>query len=159
METMKARSEWYGHVEKEVGRYRESLSQKDYKKYRLDMLVRVAGRVDDFSATCGECQILKQDITTLLQDLNYVSGMSAAREKRRIYLKKIDNIIKHLKKKHRLVNEGEYMGIWTAMGTAIGVAIGAGSENISIGIPIGVAIGIAVGAYLDRKAKKEDRVI
>jgi hypothetical protein len=101
--------------------------------------------------------MFKQDITGLLQEIGYVVGMAMSREKRKSYFKRTNIIIKHLQKQHKLVREGYYMGIWTAIGTAIGVAIGAG--YVGVGIPIGVVIGLAIGSYLDRKAKKEGRVI
>ena len=41
------------------------------------------------------------------------------------------------------------------IGTALGVAL----ENPGIGTALGVAIGLAVGNYMDRKAKREGKVI
>jgi len=81
------------------------------------------------------------------------------KERRRSYLKQISVIVKHLQKQHKLVTEGYYMGIGLAIGAAIGVALGAALGNPGIGPGIGVALGVAIGGYLDRKAKKEGRVI
>ena len=156
---METHSDWYGRIAKEISLYNNTLNKKDFKKYKLDLLLRVAKRVDDFSATCGECQTFKQDITGLLQEIGYVVGMAMSGEKRKSYVRRINIIIKHLQKQHKLVSEGYYIGIWMAIGTATGVAIGAGSDNVGVGIPIGIGIGVAVGSYLDRKAKKEGRVI
>lgn len=156
---METHSDWYGHIAKEISLYNNTLNKKDYKKYKLDLLLRVARRVEDFSATCAECQTFKQDITGLLQEIGYVVGMAMSREKRKSYFKRINIIIKHLQKQHKLVSEGYYIGIGTAIGTGIGVAIGAATDNVGVGTPIGMAIGLAIGSYLDRKAKKEGRVI
>ena len=156
---MEAHSDWYGRIAKEISLNDNTLSKKDYKKYKLELLSRVARRVDDFSATCGECQMFKQDITGLLQEIGYVVGMTMSKERRKSYFKRLNNIIKHLQKQHKLVTEGYHTGIWMAIGTGIGVAIGAATDNVGIGTPIGVAIGLAIGAGLDAKAKKEGRVI
>ncbi len=156
---METHSDWYGRIAKEIGLYNNTLGKKDFKKYKLELLSRVARRVDDFSATCGECQIFKQDITSLLQEIGYVVGMAMSREKRKSYFKTLNKIIKHLQKQHKLVREGYYIGIWIAIGTGIGVAIGAATDNVGIGTPIGVGIGVAIGAGLDAKAKKDGRVI
>ncbi len=52
---MKAHADWYGRIEKEVGPYRDSLGKKMSKRYKLDLLLRIARRVSDFSAGCGNC--------------------------------------------------------------------------------------------------------
>jgi hypothetical protein len=82
-----------------------------------------------------------------------------SKEERKSYSQSLNNIIKHLQKEHKLVTEGHYMGIGMAIGTGIGTAIGAGTDNVGTGLPIGTALGIALGSYLDKKAKKEGRVI
>ena len=117
----------------------------------------MARRVDSFSSECGECQIFQQDITQLTQDLGYLAQWS--KEKRKSYFKAINNIIKHLQKQHKLVSEGHYIGIGMAIGVGIGTAIGAALDNPGAGTGIGTAIGLAIGGYLDKKAKKEGRVI
>ena len=168
--TMEAHSDWYNKIVKEIASYKDRLTEKEQKKYKLDLLLRVAGRVDRFSSMCGQCQLFQQDITQLSRDLWETSLMS--RDQQKNFPKKIKSIVKHLQKEHKLVTEGYYSGMWggigtaigvalgTAMGsTAIGIALGAGTDNVGIGIPIGIGIGIAVGRYLDNKAKKEGRVI
>ena len=155
---MKVHSDWYNSIGKEISLYKDTLSKKDYKKYKLDLLLRVAKRVADFSSDCGECQMFQQEITKLTQDLGYLVQMPN-KERRKSYFKTINNIIKHLQKYHKLVTEGQNIGIWMALGSGIGVAIGAGMESVAIGIPIGVGIGVAIGAALDAKAKKEGKVI
>ncbi len=164
--TMEARSDWYNKIVKEINSHKDRLSQKEQKKYKLDLLLRLAGRVDSFSTLCGECQYSQQEITQLTKDLGDLVQTSdlgylvqTSKEKRKSYFKAISNITKHLQKEHKLVTEGHYSGMWGGIGTAIGVGIGAGAGNVGIGLPIGIAIGVAVGRYLDNKAKKEGRVI
>ncbi len=152
---MESHSDWYGGIAKEIGLYNNTLGKKDFKKYKLELLSRVARRVDDFSAACGECQMFKQDITGLLQEIGYVVGMAMSREKRKSYFRRINIIIKHLQKQHKLVSEGHYIGIWMAIGTGIGVAIGTALGNPGIGPGVGIAIGLAIGKYLDNKAKRK----
>ncbi len=161
---MEARSDWYNRIVKEIGSHKDRLTEKEQKKYKLDLLLRIAGRVDSFYSLCGQCQLFQQDITQLTQDLSYLlQTPNPSKEDRKSYSRKLNSIVKHLQKEHKLVNEGQYAGMWIGIGTAIGVtigaAIGAGTDNVGIGIPIGIAIGMAVGKYLDNKAKKEGRVI
>jgi hypothetical protein len=154
---MEAHSRWYDDIVKEISLRKDVLGKKGSKKYKLDLLLRIAGRVDSFLSHCGECQIFQQDITQLTQDLGYI--VQASKEKRKDYFKKIGTITKHLQKQHKLVAEGYYIGIGIAIGVAIGTAIGVALNNPGIGPGIGIALGLAIGAYLDNKAKKEDRVI
>jgi len=87
------------------------------------------------------------------------SAKCSTKEKRKSYFKTINNIIKHLQKQHKLVNEGHYIGIGMAIGAGIGTALGAIFENPGVGTGIGTAVGLAIGTYLDKKAKKEGRII
>ena len=154
---MEVHSKWYDGIAKEINLHKDILSQKDQKKYKLDLLLRVAKKVDSFSSSCGQCQVFQPDITQLTQDLGYLAQWP--KEKRKSYFKTISNIVKHLQKQHKLVTEGHYIGIGMAIGVGIGTAIGAVLDNPGAGTGIGTAIGLAIGAYLDKKAKKEGRVI
>jgi hypothetical protein len=154
---METQSEWYNHTDKTINQHKDILGKKGAKKYKLDLLLRIAKRVDYFSSICGECQMLQPDIARLTQDLGDVVNIS--REARKSYFKKINNITKHLQKQHKLVTPGQYMGMWSGIGTAIGLGIGAALDNISAGMAIGIGIGLVVGSYLDKKAKKEGKVI
>ena len=154
---MEASSEWYNHIVQEINLHKATLTKKEYKKYKLDLLLRIAQRVDSFSSICGECQMFQPEITRLTEELRNLSLMS--KESRKNYFKTLGTITKHLQKEHKLVTSGHYIGIWMTIGTAIGVAIGAALGNPGAGPAIGIALGVAVGSYLDRKAKKEGRVI
>ena len=155
---METHSNWYNRIIKKISSYKDTLSKKDYKKYKLDLLMRVARRVDGFSAYCGQCQLFQQDITGLTTELGLLTQMPS-KEGVKSYSKKISSMVKHLQKQHKLVSEGHYMGIGAGMGVAIGTALGAAMDNTGAGTGIGTTIGIAVGSYLDNKAKKEDRII
>ena len=74
---MEGGSAWFSRVATEIEQHRYALSQKDYKRYKLDLLLRVARRVDDFSQTCGECQSHRDEITRLLQELGLLFQLPA----------------------------------------------------------------------------------
>jgi len=154
---MEASSEWYNHIVAEINLLKDTLTKRDYKKYKLDLLLRIAQRVDSFSAICGECQLFQPEITRLTEELRNLSLMS--KENRKSYFKTIGTVTKHLQKEHKLVTAGYYLGIGMMIGTGVGAALGAILGSPGIGPAIGIALGVAVGSYLDKKAKKEGRVI
>ena len=155
---MNARNSWYDSIAKQIDQLKVTLSEKYYKKYKLRMLLCIADRVAEFSPECGQCQIFQQDISTLTQDVHNIIQL-ADKQKKKTHLKTIDNIVKHLRKQHKLITEGYYVGICMAIGAGLGVALGAAMPNIGTGIPIGIGIGLAIGTALDAKAKKEGRII
>ena len=158
---MEAHSNWHNRIAKEISLRKDSLSKKDAKKYKLDLLLRVARRLDDFSSYCGECQLFQPEITKITQALGYIVQVpkQTSKEERKSYSKTINTIIKHLQKQHKLVAEGRNIGIWIGIGMGIGTALGAALDNPGIGTAIGVGIGVAIGRYMDAKAKQEGRVI
>ena len=160
IDTMEAHSDWYNRTTKEINSHKDRLSQKEAKKYKLDLLLRIAKRIEDFTAICGECQLSQQEITKLTQDLGYLVQMpNPNKEARKSYFKAIDNLVKHLKKEHKLVTEGQNQGKWIVAGMAVSAAIGAAVNQPAIGTAIGVALGVAIGKYMDKKAKEEGRLI
>ena len=151
-------SNWYDGIAKQINQLEVTLNEKDYKKYKLKMLLCVAERIAEFSPECGQCQIFQQDISTLTQDVGNIIQV-ADKDKRKAHLRTINGMIGHLRKQHNLVTNGYYTGIGMIFGSAIGVALGAATGSFGSGTPISVGVGMAIGAALDAKAKKEGRVI
>ncbi len=157
MET-EARSDWYNRTATEINLYKDTSNKKKSKKYKLERLLGVANRVDEFSSYCGECQMFQQEVTSLAQDLGNLMQLPG-KERRKSHIKKINNIVKHLKKEHKLITEGYYRGMGMMIGPVMGTSIGAAFDNTVAGIAIGVAIGFVIGNYMDKKAEKEGKVI
>jgi hypothetical protein len=159
---MEVGSQWYNRIATELGQYQVTLGQKDFKKYKLDLLLRVARRVDDFSTTCGECQTFKQDITNLVQEMSMLIQMPSKEGMKR-HTKAVNSLVEHLKKVHKLVEKGHYMGMGIGIGMLIGAALGgslgAALDSPGIGTAVGIGLGLAIGAYLDKKAEREGKVI
>jgi hypothetical protein len=155
---MTGRSDWHESIAVQIDQLKNTISESDYKKYKLNLLLCVTQRVAEFAPECGRCQILQQDISTLTQDVGNLVQV-ADKYRRKAHLTAINGMINHLRKQHKLITEGYYMGIGMVFGTAIGVAIGAAMPNVASGIPIGIGVGMAMGVALDAKAKKEGRII
>jgi len=149
---------WYDGIAKQIDLIGEALNRRNYRKHKIETLRCLAHRIDQFSPECGQCQMFKQDISTMVQDVSSISRITTKESKKR-YFGSIKSIIGHLQREHKLVTEGYYTGLGIAIGSGLGVAIGTAMDNVGSGIPIGVGVGLAIGAALDAKAKKEDRIL
>ncbi|MFC1903082.1 hypothetical protein ACFLX4_03340 [Chloroflexota bacterium] len=94
---MKTDNDWYESIKKQIDLLKDSLTEKDYKKYKLRMLLCVAERVAQFSPDCGQCQTFQQDVTTLAQNTGNIAQMSG-KESSKHYFRSMDRIISHLLK-------------------------------------------------------------
>ncbi len=149
--------DWFEDVTEEIDRIKKKFSKKEERKYKLELLEKVCKRVDEFSSTCGECYQYKGVISNLLQNLGGIVQLSPTAG--RDHNTKINDIVKHLRKNHKLIASGAYMAIGNGIGVALGVSIGAALGNVGAGIGIGAGLGAAVGAVLEAKAKKERKII
>jgi len=159
---MQVGSQWYNRIATEISQHQITLGQKEAKKYKLDLLLRAAKRVDDFSHTCGQCQTFQSEISRLVQELSLLTQMPS-KEGIKSHTRAIGGLVDHLKKVHKLVDKGHYLGMGVGIGWVIGAglggALGAVFDNPGIGTAIGIVLGIAIGRYLDKKAEREGKVI
>lgn len=159
---MEVHDDWYRDIVKEITLYKDRLSKRDYKKYKLDLLMRIAKRVADYSPNCGECQNFKKEITKLTEDLG---DFHSSKEKRKGYFKVIEIFTKHLQKSHKLIVEGKYISTWTVIGFIVAFVLGTlfkasgMSMGFSNGLIIGLIFGGVIGFALEIIAKKRGRVI
>ena len=135
---MEIDNNWYNDIVKEIDKHKGRFTKKDYKKYKLDLLLRVAKRVASFSVDCSECQNFKIEIKKLAESLGNL--IQSSKEERKSYFRTIDNVIKHLQKHHELIVEEQNLEIWIAIGVVIGIALGTSLGNIGAGIAIGVVL-------------------
>jgi hypothetical protein len=144
-------------IESRTEALRPGLSLKYRKRLRLDMVVRVARRLDTLSLGCGACPGRLTSLDRMLDSLDNFNNWQLADWK--AYYRSLDGVIKHLKGAHRLAEEGEHMGLWLVIGAGVGTALGAAFDGIALGVALGISGGIALGAMLDAVAHKQGRVI
>jgi len=160
---MNTGSDWYNGITQKIEGLKNTLDQKDYKRFRLDSLSSVARRVGQFSPECTQCMLFREDVDRLIKNAGDLAQMGD-KELRKAHLgdvnKTLNKMVFHLRREHKLVTEGYYMALGTALGMAVGLAIGGVAfDNQGIGMAIGIGGGVAIGAALDAKAKKEDRIL
>jgi len=154
---MDEHQDWLNRTSERIRGLKAVLSEREYKKRKLDRILRVTQRIADFSPTCEECHKYQDDITNFIYEMG--SMAPASKQTKNNYRIKIKNITSHLSKKHKLSYKGQHLGFGLSVGIGIGVSIGSAMENIAIGVAIGVAIGLTVGSALEANARKKNKVI
>jgi hypothetical protein len=167
---MEVFDDWQEAISKRISELKDQLSPLGQRRYKLSLLIRVTRRVAGFSTDCEECRRLKSQITGLSEDL--ICSPQMTPEEYGNYLTTIKSITKHLKRKHRLVDEKQYIKRFVSIGAAFGLSLvmsglvlinfGITVLVLSITLPalvIRVTFGYAVGYLLDKRARKQGRVI
>ncbi len=162
--------DWYREVAREIGSIEEGLDQRGQKRYKLNLLLRLTKRVASFSADCKECQHWQGEISRLTEDLKCLHQMTPRKYKG--YLTTTKSITRHLKQKHGLIEGRQYTRRFVSIGAAIGILLiilgyvllnfGITLLVLSVTLPalfIRVILSYAFGWFLDRRAKKDDRLI
>jgi len=148
----------------------EDISASDRKRYRVQLLLRLAVQVATFSPECEMCRGLQVQITQLGADLARRPPMN--RQSLRDYLEVIKNITQHLKHSHGLVEERHYIKRCVLIGLTFGISLVLlGLILLSFGITLltlnitltalitRVMFSYTIGYFLDRRARKRGRVL
>ena len=154
---MEAHKDWLNRISKRIRGLKAVLSEQEYKKRKLDYILRLIQRIANFSPTCEECYKYQGEITNLINEMRTMapSSNTAKRNNRT----KIKTIVNHLSKKHKLSFPGQHIGFGLSIGIGIGVSAGSAMDNIAMGIGIGVGIGMAIGSALEANTRKKGKVI
>ena len=91
---------WYEGIEKEISSLKEKMSKSDHKLYGVDLLLRIAKRVDSLSSDCEYCQGHRNDISNLVTDLDNLSDIT--KEEVSDYDRTFRSLVGHLEKRHGL---------------------------------------------------------
>jgi arginyl-tRNA synthetase len=139
--------------------FKTSIYGQTAKKLNLELFERIIKRLDSFSPECEECS------KTLKELEGYISKLKVKQDRfdKNDFKEnntKINNIISHLEKQHKLVREGTYLGAYMCFGISIGLVFGLNVfHNLALGMPIGMCLGMALGTSLDADAKKKGKTI
>ncbi|AGK55764.1 hypothetical protein [Bacillus sp. 1NLA3E] len=146
------KSEWYNVTIRKVNDLNIKLDKRKVRRFRVSLLIKMISRIEEFSLqSCDQCENYKQNIEQMISMLEQDSSANI-KEFRSIF----NEILKHLKKDHGLVEEGTYMPQWLSLGLIFGVAF---MFTYTYSISIGMLLGIVIGSMLDENAKKKGKQI
>lgn len=106
---METQDNWLNDIAGAIDKCKNEFTAKDYRRYRLDLLLRAAKRVASFSSDCDECQRLREEITKIAEGLGDLAPSS--KEKLKGHVPAVTTILKHLQKQHKLMVEGSYIAV------------------------------------------------
>jgi hypothetical protein len=161
---------WYDGINKQISIQKNQWDFLDQRKWKIPLLKRLSKKVDSFSRECDECQRIKHQLESLGWYLAHKQGI--VRQEYKNYQSTIKRIVYHLKRKHRLVNDRQYVKRFVATSFVLGLVLilfgyillhfGITILVLSITIPAlfgRIIFSYAIGHLLDIRAKKQGRVI
>lgn len=112
------KSDWYNETIQKINNLNNKMGKKQVRKFRISLLIKMITRIEEFSLqSCEQCENLKVNIDQITTMLGQDSPANI-KEFRITF----NEILKHLKKDHGLVEEGTYMTQWLSLGLIFGVA-------------------------------------
>ena len=167
---MNSSDNWIRKVSSEISKAEDNISPSDRRHYRLSLLLRSARRVAAFSPECEVCQSLQSEITNLSANLADLPRMP--RRSFKNYLDVVKSTVKHLKRTHGLVEEGQHIKRYFLIGLTFGSSLvvlglillnfGITLLTLSITVPAlitRVIFSSAIGFILEKRARKRGRVL
>ena len=148
---------WIKMMDEKILILDNNLSESDKSRYKLDLLKRIIYRADQFKDQCDYCLSLQDTLNSIVDDLRNLE--SKKRSFRNNYNNNLNEIVKHFREVHNLVEKGYHASNTMIFGMILGVSLGIAFGNLAIGIGAGMAIGAGVGASKDKTAERENRVL
>lgn len=159
------KNSWMQQFLSNINREKQKFSEKDYRFYHVERLIKVAGFIDKNSSSCPECQNLKSHVLELSAGLGkYIHGGT----RDRIYFERIyENAVVHLRKTHRFYPSYYHNYLYTFLGFIIGAVAGAliyflfqgifGMRAVLIFSLLGLFFGQIWGRRKDNQVRYEGR--
>ncbi len=139
--------------------FTEHMDQKTAKYFNLKQLERIIHRLEEFETACGECHRFGLELLELTDRMR-ASALPIGKPLYKEYQRKLQEIITHLTKAHKLLQEGYYLGLYMGVGMCMGLSLGMlFGDHMTLGMLIGMCLGLAIGTGLDEKAGKKGQVI
>ncbi|MGC9521882.1 MAG: hypothetical protein ACP5HG_08380 [Anaerolineae bacterium] len=154
---------WYRRLQAAVEEHRDGFTDKQWNKYRIGHLLRVADRVREFSDTCETCKEYQHTLTRLEEELQELPDSKAQRQYQREQLVEMG---RHFVAEHELAPPFFFLRKWLKQGLRAGIVLGLvlaiGLAN-GLFLPIagiaGAVLGAIYGFVQDQRYEREHRRI
>ena len=154
---------WYRKLVQAVEEHREQLGQKQWHKYRVDLLLKIANRVREFSDGCETCRGYQHTLTRLEEEFQELPDSKAQRQYQLVQLRAMTG---HFVEVHRLAAPGYFARKWLKLGMLAGLALGFLAMLVygnlllwPLGVLVGAGLAWVYGLTEDKKFEREHRLL
>lgn len=154
---------WYRKLVQAVEEHREQFSQKQWDSFRVDLLLKVANRVREFSGECMTCRGYQHTLTRLEEEFQELPDSKAQRQYQREQLRAMTD---HLVQAHRLAAPGYFARKRLKFGVLVGLALGFLAMLVygnlllwPLGVLVGGGLAWAYGITEDQRFEREHRLL
>lgn len=112
---------WYRKLEDELDEHRDDFDEKQWKKYQLDQLLKVANRVRTLSDGCETCRSYQHLLTRMEEEVQELPDSKAQRQYQR---EQLYEMAKHFVAEHRLAPPNFFLRKYLRLGLIIGGVVG-----------------------------------
>lgn len=156
--------QWYLAWAEAVEVHQEAFTAKQNRRFQIDLMMRIARRVRDYSDRCETCRDYQHTLTRLEEEMQELPDSKAQRQWQR---QKLREIGQHYVAHHNLAPPGHYTRQGLKYGLLIGAALGVLVGLIVLGdalyLPaftaLGVLGGLMFGSGQDANVKSNHRQI
>jgi len=154
---------WYRKLEQALDERRDAFTDKEWGKYNIEGLRKVANRVRQFSESCPTCTGYQHTLTRLEEELQELPDSKAQRQYQAEQLKEMGA---HFVQEHELAPPKwffrKYLRLGLIAGSIIGFLAMLVVGNLLL-FPLGLAVGAGAmalyGRSEDAKIEREHRLI
>lgn len=154
---------WYRKLEQAIDDRRDDLTDKQWKRFQVEHLLRVANRVREMSDACETCKSYQHTLTRLEEEFAELPDSKAQRQYQAEQLREMG---KHFVKAHNLAPPSFFLRKWLRLGLLVGVMGGFAAMLVtgnflifSIGILAVGGLGALYGLTEDQRFEREHRRI
>lgn len=155
---------WHKKLIKDIEEHRTDFTAKQWRQYQVELMLRIAQRVRDFSDACETCRDFQHTLTRLEEEFLELPGSKAQRH---YQIQQLRLMGAHFVKAHRLVSPQYYRDLYgyygLIAGVLAGIALGFLVLNNGLYLPIGAVAGWILGGLYgrgeDNRAQRERRLL
>ncbi|MDP8207474.1 MAG: hypothetical protein P9L92_12475 [Candidatus Electryonea clarkiae] len=163
---MNTQDNWLIEVNRKIERGKINFPEREYKKYKIDKLQRIAKLVSEMSYDCTECKGYRVDIDQLADNLDQL--ILNPEEHKKNHFGTIKKITDHLTKKHKIKKKGSLIKN-VGLGSIILIVSQLGKEWKDWSDPVRITavailiivifLAIFIGKYIDNKIDKKGELL
>jgi chromatin segregation and condensation protein Rec8/ScpA/Scc1 (kleisin family) len=155
---------WYRKLVQEIEAREDEFTDKQWSKYRIDQLLRVADRVRQKSEACETCRDFQHTITRLEEELQELPDSKAQRQWQ---AEKLREMGKHFVQAHDLAPPHYFLRQWLKIGLVAGLVLGLFAAlfvthsliSLPLGGILGGLLGGAYGWVQDSRMEQQHKLI